>query len=81
MSTLKAYVRDGRLVIDQPTQLPEGTEVELVPVEAWEELDEGDNLDEAARTSLYQALRASKEDVAQGRVQPAEEVLAELFDR
>jgi hypothetical protein len=34
MSPLKAVVKNGRLVLDEPTQLPDGTEIELVPVEA-----------------------------------------------
>ena len=29
---LKAKVRGGRLLLDEPTDLPEGTEVELTPV-------------------------------------------------
>jgi len=30
--TLKAQVRGGRLVLNEPTDLPEGAEVELTPV-------------------------------------------------
>jgi hypothetical protein len=30
--TLKARVKAGRLVVDEPTDLPEGTEVELLPL-------------------------------------------------
>ena len=30
--TLKARVKAGRLVVDEPTDLPEGTEIELLPV-------------------------------------------------
>ena len=37
MQALKAHVRGGRLVVDEPTDLPDGTEVELVAVD--EELD------------------------------------------
>ena len=33
MITLKAVVRNGRLVLDVPTALPEGTEIELQPVD------------------------------------------------
>jgi hypothetical protein len=33
MTPLKAFVKNGRLVMDQPTALPEGAEIELVPVE------------------------------------------------
>lgn len=30
MRVLKAKVKDGRLVLDEPTELPEGTEVDLI---------------------------------------------------
>ena len=30
MLTVRARVRNGRLIVDEPTDLPEGTEVELV---------------------------------------------------
>ena len=30
----KAHVRNGRLLLDEPTDLPEGTEVDLVPLDA-----------------------------------------------
>ncbi|HSG40595.1 MAG TPA: hypothetical protein VLE27_13225 [Thermoanaerobaculia bacterium] len=70
--TLKARVRNGRLVMDEPTKLPEGTEVDLLP------LDPGDWLDSADRAALHQALLDSQEDVEAGRLFDAEEVLREL---
>ncbi|MGA9523265.1 MAG: hypothetical protein WBV82_17490 [Myxococcaceae bacterium] len=75
MTPLKAQVRDGHLVLNEPTDLPEGAEVELIPVDGWDDLDEKD------RRQLHAALEASEEDVAQGRVRPAEELLAELRRR
>ena len=38
MLTVRAHVRNGRLVVDEPTDLPDGTEVELAAVddEPWE---------------------------------------------
>jgi len=33
MQAFKAHVRGGRLVLDEPTDLPEGEVVELVPVD------------------------------------------------
>jgi hypothetical protein len=72
MAALKATVRDGRLVLDLPTDLPNGAEVSLVPVEGWDDLDEED------RRRLYEALLASEDDIAHGRVFTAEEVLAGL---
>lgn len=70
--TLKAHVHNGRLVVDEPTQLPEGAEIHLLP------LDSGDWLDPADRAALHQALDASQEDVEAGRLVDAEEVLREL---
>ena len=70
--TLKARVKGGRLVVDEPTDLPEGTEVELLP------LDPGDWLDEIDRARLHDALRESEGDVEAGRLVSAEDVLSEL---
>lgn len=70
--TLKARVHNGRLVVDEPTTLPEGTEVALLP------LDPGDWLDAEDRAALHRALLASQEDVEAGRLVDAEEVLSEL---
>lgn len=70
--TLKARVHNGRLVVDEPTGLPEGTEIHLLP------LDPGDWLDSTDRAALHQALLDSQEDVEAGRLFDAEEVLREL---
>jgi hypothetical protein len=73
--TIKARVRAGRLVVDEPTELPDGTEVELLP------LDPGDWLDDADRAALHQALRESDADVAADRLVDAEDILRELRSR
>jgi hypothetical protein len=70
--TIKARVHAGRLVLDEPTTLPEGTEVELLP------LDPGDWLDDADRAALHAALADSEQDVATGRLIDAADVLKEL---
>jgi hypothetical protein len=70
--TLKARVQKGRLVVDEPTDLPEGTEVELLP------LDPGDWLSDEDRAALHLALAASNADVEAGRLVDATEVLREL---
>jgi hypothetical protein len=70
--TLKARVRAGRLVVDEPTDLPEGTELELLP------LDPGDWLDDADRAALHDALRQSDGDAEADRLVSAEDVLREL---
>lgn len=68
-------MKAGRLVVDEPTDLPEGTEVELLP------LDPGDWLDEQDRAALHKALGESEEDVKAGRLIDAETVLRELRSR
>ena len=67
--TIKATVREGRLVVDEPTMLPEGTKVELLP------LDPGDWLDDADRAALHAALAQSDADVAAGRLIDAADLL------
>ena len=73
--TLKARVRGGRLILDEPVDLPEGSEVELVPA------DEGDTLDDADRARLHAALARSAEQLRPGQGIPAEEVLRQLATR
>ena len=70
--TIKALVHGGRLVVNEPSDLPEGTEVELLP------LDPGDWLDDADRQALHNALAESETDIAAGRLVDAEEVLQRL---
>ena len=73
--TIKARVHDGRLVVDEPTDLPEGTEVQLLP------LDPGDWLDDADRAALHVALAQSEADVKAGRLVDAADVLKGLRSR
>jgi hypothetical protein len=75
MSTVRAHVKNGRLVVDEPTGLPEGTEVELLPV------DEVDELDPEERAKLYGFLAESIRTHVPGTGTPAEELLAELRQR
>jgi len=80
MRALKAHVRGGRLVLDEPTDLPDGEDVELVP------LDEvlasgGDYLDEEERRRLHESIDRGLEDVRAGRTVDAEQVIAKLRAR
>jgi hypothetical protein len=77
---LKAHVKGGRLVLDEPTDLPEGEDVELVP------LDEvlasaGDYLDDEERKRLHASIERGLEDVRAGRTIDAEQVIAKLRAR
>ena len=73
VAPLKAHVHNGRLVLDEPTTLPEGSELVLVPLG-----DDWDDLDDEDRARLHEALDASEDDIAAGRVYPAEDLIAEL---
>jgi hypothetical protein len=77
MQPLKAHVRNGRLVLDEPTDLPEGEVVELVPID--EVLARGgDYLDDEERAELHRALDDSIAEADAGELIDADEVLAEL---
>lgn len=70
MLSVRARVRNGRLVLDEPTDLPEGLEVELVEV--------GDELDEEDRAQLHAALDVADEELRAGQGIPGEQVVAAL---
>lgn len=70
--TLTARVRDGRLLLDEPVNLPEGTEVALVFAQ------DDDTLDDADRQRLHAALKRSAEEHGRGESIPASEILSHL---
>lgn len=72
---VRASVRNGRLIVDEPTDLPEGTVIDLVID------DEGDDLDEAQREALAAAITRSLEQARAGQSAPAEAILARLRSR
>jgi hypothetical protein len=75
MSALKARVENGRLKLDEPTDLPEGTVVPLEISEDW------DDLDDEERDALHKAIREGFEDAKAGRTISAEQWAAELRAR
>ncbi|MEJ7734197.1 MAG: hypothetical protein WKG00_34005 [Polyangiaceae bacterium] len=77
MSALKARVENGRIKLDEPTDLPEGQIMELIP------LDEvvatgGDDLDDAERAALHRSIDESIEDEEAGDVGDLSKIIAEL---
>jgi hypothetical protein len=80
MPSLKARVKNGRLVLDEPTDRPEGDVIELVP------LDEvlahgGDYLDDEERERLHRSVERGIDDVKAGRTVDARHVIDELHAR
>jgi len=55
MRALKAHVKGGRLLLDEPTDLPDGAEVELTLVEDELDPEERARLDAALELSMAQA--------------------------
>jgi hypothetical protein len=74
MKTLKVYVKDGRLRLDEPSKFPEGTEFDLTIA------DFGDELDEQKRAALHAALKDAWASARGGDVQPAGALLKYLQD-
>jgi hypothetical protein len=77
MQPLRAVVRQGKLVVEESTDLPEGAVVELVRLD--EVLaDGGDWLDAEERERLHQALREGVRQMRAGETIDAAAALADL---
>lgn len=70
MNALRAHVENGRVVLDEPMDLPDGTPLNIVP------MNDGDDLDDEERAELHAALGEAEEDIAAGRVVTEDEVWA-----
>ena len=70
MQALKAVVKNGRLVVDEPTKLPEGTEVELLSMD--------DAIDPEERARLLQSIEDGFADIERGDHMDAFEFVAQL---
>jgi hypothetical protein len=77
---MHAVVRNGRLVLDEPTDLPEGEVIELVSVDHVL-ANGGDLLDDEERELLHESLHESIKQAEAGQVIDADLFLAELRAR
>ena len=75
MQSLKAIVKNGRLVMDEATELPEGTEVVLAAV------DGTDDMDDAERARLHESLRRTIAQAKAGQVIDGDKVIGKLLAR
>ena len=64
-------MKNGRLTVDEPTDLPEGAEVDLVPA-----VD--DQLDDDDRARLHAALDAADDELRAGKGIPGGPFIAAL---
>ena len=72
---MHAQVRNGHLVIDEPTDLPEGMVVELKVVKLE---DPWADMDPEERAALEASIEEGFRDVENGNVVDAREFLAQL---
>ncbi len=73
-SSIRGVVRGGRIRVDAPTDLPEGVEVELVPIDAA--FDESTD-----QRRLDASIEAGIADAAAGRTRPVSEFLSRRVRR
>jgi hypothetical protein len=80
MQPLKAQVRNGRLLLDEPTDLPDGDVVYLQLVDGIVSIDD-DGLDDEERAKLHRELEASIAEADAGQTEDFAKVLADLRQR
>jgi hypothetical protein len=72
MSVMRARVRGGHIVVEEPTNLPEGTELMLLIVEADDEITPEE------RADLDAMIERGRKDIAAGNGISSEELLARV---
>lgn len=77
MQPLRAHVHNGRILLDEPTDLPEGEVLELVPVDEVLAAG-GDYLDDEERGRLHESLREGIRQLKAGQTIDAAEAMAQL---
>ncbi|MGE0400549.1 MAG: hypothetical protein AB7T06_27820 [Kofleriaceae bacterium] len=73
MQALKVLVKNGRLVVDEPTDLPDGAEVEIVVID--------DKLTTEERAELHASLDRALDDSEAGEGVDATEYLEQYRAR
>ncbi|MBI3206115.1 MAG: hypothetical protein HYZ29_31555 [Myxococcales bacterium] len=73
MNALKAHVKNGQIVLDEPTELAEG-----MPVSVYLCDSTGDSLSDDERAALHRSIRRGLAQANAGELIDADEVLAEL---
>jgi hypothetical protein len=60
MPAYKAHVENGRIVLDEPTDLPDRTELYVLPIR------DGDELDVEERAALHAAIEEAENELDAG---------------
>lgn len=77
MNALKAHVENGRIVVDDPTDLPDGTQLTLVPVNDGDDVEL--QIDAAWRDEIRR--RSARLHAGEAKTTPWEVARREIFDR
>ncbi|MDZ4695848.1 MAG: hypothetical protein SGI86_11930 [Deltaproteobacteria bacterium] len=75
MTKVLAHVSNGRFVVDQPTDLPEGMAVQLLVLDAENDLSDSER---AARDA---SIDRGLDEMIRGDVRPADEVFSHVSKR
>ena len=75
MQAFDAHVRNGHIVVDEPTDLPEGTKLKLQLIDVPEALDD------EAREALHAKLREGLVAARAGRTVSVEALKTKLLSR
>jgi hypothetical protein len=70
---LRGHVQDGKVLVDDMVDLPNGTQVQLTLV------DTGDDLDDEERSRLLDAIEVSQAQIDAGLGVPADRLVLELI--
>ena len=73
MQALKVLVKNGRLMLDEPTDLPDGAEIEVIVID--------DELSADERAELHASLERALNDSVAGRGMDATEYLKQYRAR
>jgi len=80
MQPIRAHVKNGRLMLDEPTTLPEGQVVYLQPIEGFV-VTQAEDRDDDDRAALHAELEASLAEAEAGEVVDFSTALADLRQR
>jgi hypothetical protein len=83
MRALKIRVEDGRIKVDEPTSLPNGTELYVVAAEQLEDvvLLDDDGLDDEEREELLEVIDESLQQAEAGEAEDFSKLVADLRQR
>ena len=81
MQPLKAHFQNGQVVLDEPTDMPNGTELYVVSAAQLKGIDVGDDLDDEERVALDESIREGIKDMEAGRTIDAKTAIAQLRSR